>query len=322
MDQLSAFATSSVPKKKRKSKANLGRHAGRREKKAPREGAIVASFPSSSDSSSTPSVTACDLSREKQHRNAADYAKRKCAKKQQQVEDLLLMQCNLKQRKLEDDRECKKMKAKFEAKLVATNESTSKVTASLTGRVTRLSNALVNEKEKTNLMKKEARTNKAQSLDVMKTAKKCKDQYIRDLAFKLQSDKDIAVKTVRGQGTKRATFLRKKHLDDLSAKDSAHASAMCKVKDNMKAKAKARVDSVRIQGETKLVRSQRACLAARNQLKVCLMFCPDIACITFDIANTFYLSLFQVIAWRGNQTLHQTSQSQRRESIEEHTSCQ
>ena len=75
MDQLSALATSSVPKKKRKSKANLGRHAGRRKQKAPREGAIVASFPSSSDSSPMPSITACDLLREKQHRNAADCAK-------------------------------------------------------------------------------------------------------------------------------------------------------------------------------------------------------------------------------------------------------
>ena len=148
--------------------------------------------------------------------------------------------------------------------------------------------ALVNEKEKTNRMKKEARIKQAQSLDVMKTAMKCKDHYIRDFALKLQSDKDIAVKTVRGQGMQRATLLRQratllreKHIDDMSAKDSAHASAIGKIKDNMKAKAKARVDLVRIQGQTKLGRSQRAYFAARNHLKVCLIFCkilsPDIA---------------------------------------------
>ena len=73
----------------------------------------------------------------------------------------------------------------------------------------------------------------------------------------------------------RATLLREKHIDDMSAKDSAHASAMCKMKDNMNANAKAQVDAVavRIQGQTKLVRSQSVCLAARNHLKVCLMFC-------------------------------------------------
>ena len=94
MDQISVFATSSVPKKnkKRKSKANLGRHAGRRKQKAQREGAIVASFSSSCNSSPSYSITIqesgvtssafqIDLPREKLLRNAADYAKRKCAKK-------------------------------------------------------------------------------------------------------------------------------------------------------------------------------------------------------------------------------------------------
>ena len=81
----------------------------------------------------TRSAFQSDLPREKHHRNAADYAKQKCAKKQQQVEELLVEQCNLKVLKLEQDRECKKMKTKFDAKLVATNKLTYKVTASLKG---------------------------------------------------------------------------------------------------------------------------------------------------------------------------------------------
>ena len=153
------------------------------------------------------SASPSDLSHEKHLRNRTTYAKQQCTKKEEQVEELLLVkQCKMKEYQREQDVANKHMKIKLEDKLAATEASGSKVAASLTGRVTRLSKALVNQKEKVKIIKKTSKINLAQLKDVMKTTLESKDNEIRDLTKNYESDKVSAVERVRRHGKKRANF--------------------------------------------------------------------------------------------------------------------
>jgi len=174
----------------------------------------------------------------------ADYAKRKCARKHQQVTELLVERCNLEKQQQEKDLQYGKMMHRLERTLVASNASSSRVTQSLKGRVTRLSTALENEKEKAKQTRKESKITKAEHVDEMKAAEKIQERDIKCLKATLRNEKDVAVKLVRGQGMKRATLLRERHCLELSRIHTTHNIAMYK----LKAKAKSQVDKVRFQG--------------------------------------------------------------------------
>ena len=127
----------------------------------------------------------------------------------------------------------------------ATEASGSKVSASLTGRVTQLSKALVKEKEKVSFVKKSAKTN------------------LTKLKDNMNSDKVVAVANVFEQGRKRSNVIRKQHDEqhkelleqhkgDLTTQANDHLSVLIK----MKATAKSKVASVQVKGENKLVRSK------------------------------------------------------------------
>ena len=117
MDESAARATLSAPKKiRKKSKGSLGQHPGRRTQKKQRVGFIVASFPSKRDPSSMTSVVdqaSNDISispsksyrpHEKHLRNRANYAKRQCVKKEEQVKKLLVEQYKIKESQHEQEK--------------------------------------------------------------------------------------------------------------------------------------------------------------------------------------------------------------------------
>ena len=92
-------------------------------------------------------------------------------------------------------------------KLSATEASASKVSASLTGRVTRLSKALVKEKDRVSFVKKSAKINLTKLKDDM------------------NSDKVVAVKALLEQ-----------HKNNLTTQANDHSSVQLKMKETAKAK--------------------------------------------------------------------------------------
>jgi len=149
MDESASCATLSAPKKTRKRlKGSLGRHPGRRTQKKQRVGSIVASFPSKREPSSTPPVldqeshdTRISTSKSNQHSekhlcNRADYGKRQCGKKDEQVKNLLVEQSKIKESQRDQEKAHRAINMKQKNKLSATEASASKVSASLTRRVT------------------------------------------------------------------------------------------------------------------------------------------------------------------------------------------
>jgi len=270
MDQSPKLFSPSVTKKKKKrpNGSSLGRHVGRMTQKRNRAQSIIASFPTNSVTTHQSDVTSAsafqtDRDHEKHLRNKANYAKRQCVKKQEQVKELLVEQCDLKESLREQHLAHKSMKTNLESQLAITSASSSKVAASLSGRVTRLSRALVKEKDNSKLIKKTAKAKLNQLKHETQTALECKDDD-------LKSAKDIADR-VRRQGAQRANHLREQHKDlreqhkdHLLAKTNEHSIALAKLKE----KSKSQVNSVRVQAENKLARSQRASSTSRNRLKV------------------------------------------------------
>jgi hypothetical protein len=270
MDQSPKLFSPSVTKKKKKrpNGSSLGRHVGRRTQKRNRAQSIIASFPTHSHLSPPNSVTThqsdvtsasafqTDRDHEKHLRNKANYAKRQCVKKQEQVEQLVVEQCDLEESLREQHLAHKSMKTNLESQLAITSASSSKVAASLSGRVTRLSRALVKEKDNSKLIKKTAKAKLNQLKHETQTALECKDDDLKSAK--------VIVDRVRRQGAQRANHLREQHKDHLLAKTNEHSIALAKLKE----KSKSQVNSVRVQAENKLARSQRASSTSRNRLKV------------------------------------------------------
>ena len=248
MDESAACNTVSAPNKKRKrSKGAIGRHTGRRAQKTKRGGSIVAVFPSKREPSSTTSVgdeesndssiavLTSDCQHEKHLRNRANYAKRQCVQKEEQVKKLLVEHSKIEESQREQEMDHHDINMKQKNQLSTAEASASKVIASLSGKVTRLSNALVKEKERVSFVRKSAKMNLTKLKDDM------------------NSDKVVAVEALVEQ-----------HKNDLTTQANDHASVQLKMKEI----ARAKLASVRVKEENKLVQSKRASAAARNRLKV------------------------------------------------------
>ena len=284
MDESAACATLSATKKTRKwSKGSLGRYPGRRTQKKQRVGSLVTPFPSKRQPSSTTSVpdqeshdthistTNINQHREKYLRNRADYAKRQCGKKDEQVKNLLVENAKIKESQLDQEKDHCVINMKQKNKLAATEASASKVSASLTGRVTQLSKALVKEKEKISFVKK-ALVKEKEKISVVKKAAKINLNQVKDL---MQKKHDEQHKALLEQHKEDITTQANAHSSVLvemkvtaeataAAKENDHSSVLVKMKET----AKTKVESVRVKGENKLGGSKRASAAARNRLKV------------------------------------------------------
>jgi len=199
-------------------------------------------MPSGTPATPTNSITSCQA---KLLRNRADYAIRKCVKNAEEVTRLKDEQAKLLQIQKNQEKDHKvnqELIHNLEKKLSTNDIASSKLASRLKGRSTRLSTALINEKEKGRLLKKGHTDQIASLQDQMNAALKQKESKIRNMATVHKSDMDKAVQRVREQGRNRVDTLRQQLTTQVKV---AH--------DN---------------GEKRLRRSQKANSAVRERLKV------------------------------------------------------
>ena len=249
MNQLPTAVTPPAPRKRKRKKGIISRSSSGRDRKTKRANATTATFPADPPvSPNTAGTNPIPPPQVKRLRNRADYATRKCVKKGDEVmrlKDDKLDLIEIQKNQHEDAQVTKQLMTRLEEKLSSNEIASSKLASTLKGRAARLSASLSHEKEKGRLIKKVHKDNVSSLQDEMKGALIEKESDMRNMKILHHIDKDKASERVRAQGRNRADALRQQ--------------------------LQAHVKQANVNGEKRLMRSQKASSAARERLKVSVL---------------------------------------------------